>query len=392
MSLIQAIQDFAPTLSDLRRHFHRHPELGTQELWTQQEICRLLDSWGIPHQPIADTGVVALVTGTKPGSGNTVALRADIDALPLTEDPNRPYCSTQPGCMHACGHDAHTTIALGVGHILQSMADQWSGQVKLLFQPAEESVGGAERMVQQGCMSNPTVDYVLGLHVMPSYEVGEVEYRYGKLNAATDELHLTIQGKGCHGAYPDLGVDAIVIASAVVSGLQSLVSRRISPLNNVVLTLGTIQGGTAPNILCDQVTLTGTLRTTDPDTRAVAVQAIQDLVTHTCQGFGGTGICAITPGYAALINDDTMVDQLLQVFTPILGKEQLRPKPFPSMGGEDFSFFLEKAPGVFYHLGCANKAKDIIAPLHSPQFDIDEDCLALGVRLQCELALHLLQS
>ena len=391
MTIKERIEELYPELTAMRRAFHRHPELGTKELWTGREICRHLDEWGISYEyPVADTGIVAMMMGQKEGKGSTVALRADMDALPLTENPERPYCSGYPGTMHACGHDAHMAIALGTAHILKELQASWSGCVKFFFQPAEETVGGARRMVQAGCMEHPHVDYVAGLHVMPTYPAGEVEYRFGKLNASSDEIHITIRGRSCHGAYPETGVDAIVMAGSVVSALQSLVSRSISPLDNAVLTLGTIHGGTAGNIVADQVKLTGTLRTTDPATRELAIGIISRQVSCICQGFGGSGELEVVPGYAALINTDEIVEALLETAGAVVGKEHLHEKEFPSLGVEDFSFFLEKAKGVFYHLGCAGKDGASAAPLHSRDFDIDETCLKLGVELQTALALRLL--
>ena len=259
MNIKQRTEELYPQLVRFRRELHQHPEPGLEEHWTSAYICGLLDKWGISYEfPVAGTGIVAVIQGQKPGAGNTVALRADMDALPLTEDSSRPYCSLNPGRMHACGHDAHVAIALGTARILMESRDQWSGWVKFLFQPAEETTGGALPMVEAGCMEHPRVDYVTGLHVMPTHETGEIEIRYGDLNASSDEIHIKVHGKSCHGAYPDTGVDAIVMAGAVINSLQTLISRSISPLDNAVLTLGTIHGGTAGNIVAGEVEMTGT--------------------------------------------------------------------------------------------------------------------------------------
>ena len=392
MNIKQRTEELYPQLVQIRRDLHRHPEPGFKEHWTSAHIRGLLDEWGIYYQfPVAGTGIVAMIQGGKPGSGNTVALRADMDALPLTEDSSRPCCSLNPGHMHACGHDAHVAIALGTARILMEARSEWSGCVKFFFQPAEETTGGALPMVEAGCMEHPHVDYVTGLHVMPTHETGEIEIRYGDLNASSDEIHIKVHGKSCHGAYPDTGVDAIVMAAAVINSLQTLVSRCISPLDNAVLTLGTIHGGTAGNIVAGEAEMTGTLRTTDPDVRRKIIDAMTRQVSCTCQAMGGSGEVVIVPGYAALINSDEIVDVLVEAATEVLGSEHIHPKKFPSLGVEDFSFFLEKAKGVFYHLGCANKEKGITSPLHSQDFDIDEACLKLGVELQAELALRLLK-
>ena len=386
------VKEFGPELTAIRRSLHRIPELGTKEQATGRLLMDYLDQWGIPYQyPVADTGIVAVIEGKKEGSGNTVGMRADIDALPLSEDESRPYCSQNPGVMHACGHDAHMTIALGAARYFKLTEEEFSGCVKVFFQPAEETVGGAERMVLSGCMEQPHVDYVTGLHVAPGYEVGDIEVKYGKLNAATNDVRISLFGETCHGAYPDTGTDAIVMAGAVISSLQSLVSRNISPLNQAVLTLGTIHGGTAHNIVTDRVDITGTLRTTDPETREYAKEIIKRQVEHTAAAFGGRAEVSLPPGYAALINSDEIVDVLAETAAPIVGKDHIHWKPSPSMGAEDFSFFLEKAPGVFYHLGCANQTTGLTAPLHSRHFDIDERCLPLGVHLQIALTLALLK-
>lgn len=386
-----------PMLTQIRRRLHQHPELGTMEYETGAIIREYLDEWGIPYQyPCADTGIVALVEGKgtetaeKSNQGKTIGIRADIDALPMTEDDSRPYCSKHPGVMHACGHDAHTTIALGVAWLLKKYEKQWSGNLKLFFQPAEETCGGAERMVEEGCMENPHVDYVLGLHMMPTYEYGEVEVKYDDLNASSDEVNLIIKGKSCHGAYPDGGIDAITEAAAVIQSLQTLVSRRISPFKNAVFSLGTIKGGTAANVMADRVELEGTLRTTDPETRQMAKAYIRQVTEDICRAYGGQGEAIFTPGYDALINTNEIVDIAIETISESLGKEHIHFKQFPSLGVEDFSFFLNKAPGVFYHLGCANKEKGIDAPLHNNQFDIDERVLSLGVRLQTRLVRKLL--
>lgn len=392
MNLTNQIDQLLPQLIKIRRYFHQHPEAGTQEVLTGRQIISYLEQWQIPYQyPVADTGIVAILTGKKQGLGNTVALRADMDALPLCEPDHRPYCSQNPGMMHACGHDAHMTIQLGTAKILKEREDEWSGCVKLLFQPAEETIGGAERMVQEGCMLNPKVDYVTGLHVMPSFPVGHLELKRGKLNASSDSVIITIHGKSCHGAYPENGVDAVLLSAVLIQSLQALVSRNVSPLNHAVLSFGKIEGGTAGNIIADQVTITGTLRTTDKATRMLAQQTIRRQVEHICQAHGGSGEVNITPGYTALINTDEIVTVLETIAKQELGESAIHWKEFPSLGVEDFSFFLEQAPGVFYHLGCGNPEQGITAPLHNNQFDIDESCLAVGVKIQVLLTLALLE-
>ena len=287
--LCRDIETLLPELVTIRHTLHQHPEKGTQEFETDRIITGCLDAWGIPYRMIADTGILASLTGE--GSdpvGNTVGLRADIDALPIEEDPSHACRSLNSGMMHACGHDAHTTIALGTARLLQLHRSEWSGTVKFFFQPAEETVGGAQRMVEQGCMKDPDVDYVTGLHVMPQFHTGELEMKYGKLNAASDEVLIDLHGRSCHGAYPEGGVDTVVMAATLISSLQTFVSRTISPLNSAVLSFGEIQGGTACNIVCDHVRIHGTLRTLDPATRSQAKEYIRNQATSIAAAYGGT--------------------------------------------------------------------------------------------------------
>lgn len=383
----QAIRD---EMIAIRRELHQHPELGTFEHETHARICALLDKWGIEHRDIADTGILGIIPGGKPG--NVVGIRADIDALPLQEDKSRSYCSRNDGVMHACGHDVHTTILLGVAKLCKEMQADLPGTVKLWFQPAEETIGGGERMVQQGACEDPKVDYAIGLHVQPYMDVGNVEMRYGQLNASCDTVTITVHGKAGHGAYPERGVDAIVAAAGIISGLQTFVSRNISPLNNAVLTIGTIHGGAKSNIVADQVTMTGTLRTLDPETRVFARDRITALAQGIAQGYGCTADVDVEWGYAALINTDAVVDVMKAKAEELLGSEHVLMKKYPSLGGEDFQYFIDASArgGAFYHLGCGNSEKGITAALHNQQFDVDERCIPLGIELQMSFLMELL--
>lgn len=375
----------------IRRDFHENPELSTKELRTGKQICKYLDEWGIPYEyGIADTGIVAMIEGA--GSGKTIAVRADIDALPILEKTDVPFKSKNDGVMHACGHDAHTTILLGAGKILNDIKSEFKGTVKLLFQPAEEAVGGADRMVKEGCLENPKVDYALGLHVMPNIPVGKVELKYGKLNGNSGNVNIRVKGEGGHAAYPDKSIDAIVMASAVVMNLQTLVSRRTSPLNSVVLTFGVIGGGTKSNIIAKEVELKGTLRSLDTASRTEAKARIAEIAENTAKAMGGTAEVEFIDGYIALINDDFVVDMVKKVALEQLGEENIVYKEFPSMGGEDFSYISDAVPSAFYHLGCMNEAKGMVHPLHSALFNFDEQALKVGVMMQVESVLALLKS
>ena len=369
---------------DIRRRLHRIPERGFAEVKTQQVIMETLDALGIPYTT-ERTWVVGVIEGALPGQ--VVALRADMDALPLEEPEGLPFRSEHPGMMHACGHDAHMTMVLGAAKVLMGMRDRLPGTVKLLFQPAEETDGGAEPMVQRGVLENPHVDRVYGLHVQPYLPVGVIETRAGTLNASTDDVELTIHGRSSHGAYPESGADAIVCAAQVITSLQTLVSRNVSPLASAVLSLGMISGGTAGNIICDRVSLRGTLRTANGEIRAMMKRRIAEVASGVAAAMGCTAEVCITSGYAALVNDEAEAGRVMRVGARLLGEKNVVRKAAPSMGGEDFSFFCECVPGAFFHLGCVKK-EDMPAPLlHSRDFHLDEDCLTVGAMMHVALVL-----
>lgn len=368
----------------MRRRLHRIPEVGFKEFKTQRLIMEALEEIGIPYTT-ERTWVIGLIEGQHPGE--TVAIRADMDALPLLEPEGCSFRSEHEGMMHACGHDAHVAMALGAAKILNSMRDQLYGNVKLLFQPAEETDGGADPMVQAGAMENPHVDRVYGLHVMPHLPVGKVETRAGTLNASTDTVKLTIRGKAGHGAYPEQGSDAIVCAAQVVTALQSIVARNVSPLQSAVLTIGVIEGGTAQNIICEEVRMRGTLRTANGELRARMKQRIGDIVRNVSAAMGCTADVEILSGYAALVNNDHEADRVKRVAGRLFGTENVLDKPAPSMGGEDFSFFSDCAPGAFFHIGCVDSSWMPAPPLHSREFQINENCLTIGTLMHIALVL-----
>lgn len=368
-------------LIEVRRDLHKTPELGMEEFITRDKIKKYLDEIGIEYSESKNhTGIMGTILNSS--SNKTIALRADIDALPIEEKNESTYKSIHIGKMHACGHDAHTAILLGVAKVLNSIKDQMTVNVKLLFQPAEETVGGAQFMIEDGCLNNPKVDYILGLHVMPSVDTGYIEVKYNTLNASTDTIRITINGKQAHGAYPENGVDAIVIGAHVITALQTIVSRNIAPTNSAVLSLGIIKGGIKENIICDKVEISGTLRTLDPQTRSFAKERICEIVKDVSSSFGGVGNVEIEIGYSPLVNDNFVVDIIKEQGKILLGDDKVLVKEHPSLGAEDFSFFLENTKGAFFHLGCKNTDKNITSPLHTGQFDIDEDCLPIGVAMQ----------
>jgi amidohydrolase len=382
--IIEEVGRLQDWMVEVRRELHRNPELGLEEFDTARLLERELTALGIGYERW-DTAVVGLIQGEE--DGPTVALRADMDALPIQEKTGLPFASTRPGRMHACGHDAHTTILLGAGRWLMENRGILKGNVKLFFQPAEETVGGAATMVERGCLENPKVDYVFGLHVMPYLPVGRVETRKGALNGCSTTLDMTVRGKGGHAAYPEKGIDAILIAAHVVVGLNNLVARYVSPLDSAVLTVGTIMGGSTSNVIAEEVRMSATLRATTDPIRDALVERVKAVVEGVSAAYGGSGTVDVTYGYAALVNDDEAVDMVEEVSRGLLGDGSLVWKEKPSMGVEDFSFFQKDTPGAFYHLGCAVPGGEN-ASLHNPRFVLNEDCLAVGAAMHVGLVLH----
>lgn len=377
-------------LREVRRDFHRNPELGLNEFKTSEKIKSYLDEFGIEYITYPNsTCVVGLVRGAYPGK--TVAIRADMDALPITESDDRAYKSQNTGVMHACGHDAHTTILLGTARYFSQVRNELHGNVKFLFQPNEEGDGGAKDMIEAGCMLHPKVDSVIGLHVAPHIPCGTIETKYDTLYAKSDIINITIHGKSAHGAYPNEGFDAIVIAAQVINALQTIVSRNVSPGDSVVFSIGTINGGTARNIIAEKVTMNAVLRTIKNDTRTNVKQKIKEIVQGISASMGGSAEVIFSDGFPALVNDNETVDIILNTSSEVLGKDKVFIKEKPSMGVEDFAFFIKETKGAFYHLGSGNAEKGISSSLHSNDFDIDEDCLKLGVMLHTAIVYKLLE-
>lgn len=378
------LQDVMPHVVDVRRQLHHHPELSGSEANTQQLLMKELASLGIEVHTFQDCyGVMGILRN---GEGRCVAIRADMDALPVQEPEGLAFASAVPGVMHACGHDAHMALALGSAMWLSRNKDKWRGTVKWLFEPAEETFGGGRLMVAQGCMDNPRVDCVIGQHMNPRYEPGTFFAKPGFVSGSSDEVRIRVQGKPCHGAYPEAGTDAIVIAAQVVSALQALVSRSISPFDPAVITLGTIQGGTANNIVCGEVSMVGTLRSLSASTRG----KLKDGIIRTAEGvaaaMGGAAEVRITPGYGAVYNDDACYARMEAIAEDMLGKGKIVRREAPSLGVESFCYFLQDTPGVYYDLGSG-----VGTALHTSTFCVDEACLLPGVALQCACTLELLR-
>ena len=372
--------DLAPWVTETRRALHRIPEEGFSEYKTAALIRGALDGLGIPWTA-ERTWTIGTIHGGKPGP--TVALRADIDALPVTEPQGCPFRSTHEGWMHACGHDLHTAIQLGAAKLLNAMKDDLAGDVRLLFQPAEETVGGAEPMVKAGAMAG--VDAVYGLHIQPYMPVGDMDTRPGCLNGSTDDINITVKGLSGHAARPNEGVDAIVCAAQMICALQTVVSRSATPLKPAVLSLGTIQGGEAPNVICDRVILRGTLRATDPELRAFLKTRVREVCAGVAAACRATCEVEIIDGYMPLMNTPGEVERALRLGRAMLGEEHVHVREDPSMGGEDFSYFVAEAPGAFWHLGCSERLP--APPLHNRELTPDERCLPIGVAMECALTL-----
>lgn len=373
----------------VRRAIHRYPELSEQEFQTQSLLRRELDLVGIQNLPCANTGVIAIVKGTMPG--RTVAIRADIDALPIEEKSDDSCRSERLGIMHACGHDAHTAIALGTALFFQKHREKLAGNIKIFFQPAEETVGGAARMVEEGCLHNPDVDACIGLHVMPSLPHNTIESKHDTLNASADSFTIVINGKEAHGARPEEGIDALLIGAHVVTALQHVVSRKISALEPAVLTIGSFHAGKASNVLAGEARLTGTFRASSPAVRKKGRLEIENVCRNIATGMGTTAeIYWDDNAYPPLVNNNAVVDRILAVGKELLGNNHVIIRPQMSMGAEDFSFFNQNIPGAFYHLGCQKKGSELYG-LHSSGFAIDERCLATGCRMHIAVCLDLLQ-
>ena len=373
-------------LITIRRDLHEHPELGFEEKRTSEKIKEFLTKEGIPYVEVAKTGVCGIIKGEKKDNNRVIGLRADMDALPIQDKKVCSYSSKVPGKMHACGHDAHITILLGVARILNKNKRLFGGCVKLFFEPAEETVGGAPFMIKEGVLENPRVDAIVGLHVTEDLDYGKIRIKSDVVNAASNPYKIRIKGRGGHGAAPHTTIDPIVIASNVVMALQTIVSRGIAPVNPSVITVGSINGGTAQNVIPEEVEITGIIRTLTKEDREYVVRRFKELVTGICRGMRGECDIYIEEGYPCLYNNATMVEGVKYVGKELLGAENVVEQKYPSMGVEIFAFFAMERTSAFYYLGTGNKIKETDKAAHSNLFDIDEDAIPLGVAMQCGIA------
>lgn len=369
-----------------RRHLHANPELSFHEYQTSAYVAQKLDALGIKYQKMANTGLVAVIRGEKP-SDAVVALRADMDALPIVEANEVPYKSKNPGVMHACGHDAHTSSLLGTAKILTELKNEFGGTVKLIFQPAEEKLpGGASMMIKEGVLENPKPDAVIGQHVMPLIEAGQVGFRSGKYMASTDEIYVTVHGKGGHGAQPQQNIDPVLITSHIIVALQQIISRVADPKTPSVLSFGKVIANGATNVIPNEVYLEGTFRTMDEDWRARAHEKMKKMAEGIAEAMGGTCDFNIVRGYPFLINEEKLTADVRAYAEDYLGKENVLDLDI-WMAAEDFAYYSQVSDACFYRLGTGNKERGISSSVHTPTFDVDEESLKLSTGLMAYIAL-----
>ncbi|MEM6713887.1 MAG: M20 family metallopeptidase [Cyanobacteria bacterium P01_D01_bin.6] len=374
------IRQLQPQITLWRRQIHQQPELAFREAKTAAFISQKLTEWGVKHQKgIAKTGIVATIQGQQPGP--VLAIRADMDALPIHELNQVDYRSQQDGVMHACGHDGHVAIALGTAYYLSQHRDSFCGTVKFIFQPAEEGPGGAKPMIEEGALENPDVDAIIGLHLWNNLPVGTVGVRTGPMMAATEFFHCTIKGRGGHGAIPHQTVDSIVVAAQIVNAIQTIVARNIDPLKSAVVTLGELHAGSAVNVIADQARLSGTVRYFDEIYENYFAQRLDEIVGGVCQCHGAHYELDYNPLYPPVINDAGITELVRSVALSVVETPAGVVPECQTMGGEDMSFFLRAVPGCYFFLGSANQAKSLTYPHHHPRFDFDESALSTGVEM-----------
>ncbi|AFZ34191.1 amidohydrolase [Stanieria cyanosphaera PCC 7437] len=367
-------------LVEWRRTIHQKPELAFQEHLTAEFITQKLQEWGIESQTeIAQTGIVATIKSNDPGK--VLAIRADMDALPIQEANEVTYRSQHPGKMHACGHDGHVAIALGTAYYLTQHRQDFSGTVKIIFQPAEEGPGGAKPMIEAGVLKNPDVDAIIGLHLWNNLPLGTVGVRSGALMAAVECFRCTIFGKGGHGAMPDQTIDSIVVSAQIVNALQTIVARNINPIDSAVVTVGELHAGTALNVIADTARLSGTVRYFNPALEQKIQLRIEEIIAGVCQSHGAKYELDYWQLYPPVINDATMAELVRSVATKVVETPLGVVPECQTMGGEDMSFFLKEVPGCYFFVGAANPEKGLAYPHHHPRFDFDETALAMGVEM-----------
>lgn len=389
-----AVNSHLPAVIDIRRDLHQHPEIMFEEKRTSSVVARELAALGIEHRSglAGGTGVLGWIPATTdPARAKTIALRADMDALPIVEGTGKPYASKHPGLMHACGHDGHTALLIGTARTIAALPHR-ANNVLLIFQPAEEGGAGGEKMCDDGCLSGKLLgrpaDMIYGLHGWPELPLGVVATKAGPLLAATDEFHITVRGKGGHAAYPHACIDPIVIASQIVTSLQTLVSRSTNPLDSVVCTVGSFHAGHANNVIPDFAELVGTIRTLKPETRAAAECDFRRIVSGVAESMGGKAEIDWRVGYPPTVNDPGATERFMRIARAALGESRVQEREHPTMGGEDFSFYGKHVPACFFFLGLRPESMRAYPNLHTPEFDFNDDALPTGIELMTRLAME----
>ncbi|MEO7802644.1 MAG: M20 family metallopeptidase [Ginsengibacter sp.] len=373
----QLAANYTDEFIEVRRHLHRHPELSFKEFETSKYIQQQLDKLKIPYTVLANTGIVGIIEG-KP-SERVIALRADLDALPIHEENNIEYKSQTQGIMHACGHDVHSTCLLGAAKILQELKDEWEGTVKLIFQPGEErNPGGASLMIKEGVLENPAPQGIFALHVHPGLEIGKLSFRSGKVMASADEIYVTISGKGGHAASPHLTVDTILVAAQLIVNLQQIISRNNDPFNPSVLSITSVQGGNTTNVIPSQVKLMGTFRAMDEDWRFKAHDLIKKQCEQLANASGATIDALVDVGYPFVLNNEMLTQEASNLAKNYMGESNVSETEI-RMGAEDFAFYSHLIPACFFRLGVGNISKGITANVHTPLFNIDESAIETGM-------------
>ena len=384
------VQKYAEIVNKHYQWLHQHPELSGQEKESAAYIASVLREIGLePKENVGGYGVTAVIEGK--GEGKCVGLRADFDALPIQEKTGLPYASQTPGVMHACGHDAHAAMLLGAAYVLNEMRDEFNGKVKLLFQPSEENSAdsGSKRMIADGALENPKVDAMFGQHIWPDFPVGQVAVRNGAMMASSDRLNITIKGKASHGSTPDSGIDAIAAAGQVISALQTIVSRRVSPLDSAVVTIGTIKGGDRYNVIADTVTMEGTCRNLNPAVRDQMEDRIRAIVEGVCAGMGAEGTLEYIRGYSPTVNSPALFPMALEAIHETVGEENTVIPQNSALGGEDFSFYCEKIPSLLFWTGLQTPGTESY-PLHNGNLNPNEGCLTIAAEVMVRAALKFL--
>jgi hippurate hydrolase len=386
--IIQKIKDLArhlaPEFIDIRHYLHAHPELSYQEFETSKFVQEKLASYNIPFEVKATTGVIGIIEGKNPSS-RIIALRADMDALPIIEENDIPYKSTRSGIMHACGHDVHTTCLLGASKILSQTKEEWEGTVKLIFQPGEEkNPGGASLLISEKVLENPKPQAIFALHVNPQLEVGNLSFRAGKVMASADEIYMTIRSKGGHAAAPHLTADTILITSHLIVALQQVISRNCDPLSPSVLSITSFQGGHTTNVIPSEVKLMGTFRAMDEKWRFKAHDIIRKLSTELVHSMGAEVDVHIDVGYPTVINNEELNSSAKNIAEAFLGVDNVGETEI-RMGAEDFGYYSQQVPGCFFRLGTANTSRGIISGVHTPKFNIDEKAIEIGIGIMASL-------